>query len=162
MNRYIHVIYCDDVRNELNNKTSFIGIYGSDLFVSEMPAVLPQLFLVISVVTDAADPIESLRIVISRDDEQVAEISPSADVLAKGRQQAQANSPPGAQSLPAVYTIGAVLKIAPFPIERQGVLRVKATTEREELRGPGLRIGLAPSAKEPATPEGMLAQAPLH
>ena len=162
MNRYLHVVYCDDVRNELNNKTSLIGVYGADLLVSEMPAVLPQLFLVISVVADAAEPIERLTIVVSRDEEQLAEISPSGDDLAKGREQAQALRVQGPQSLLAIHTIGLVLRVAPFPIEQAGVLRVRAKTEREELRGPGLRIGLDPALKKPAASEKTSAEPQIH
>jgi hypothetical protein len=127
-----------------------------------MPVVLPQLFLVLSVVTDAAEPIESLTITITRDEEQLAEITPSADDLANARRLAQATKPSGEPSQ-GLNTIGVIFKIAPFPIEKPSVLRVKAKTEREELRGPGLRIGLDPTVKaQAAIAASAAAETPLH
>ena len=40
-----HAIVCDDIRQEVGNKLSFIGTYGlkPDIFVSKIPAVLPKL-----------------------------------------------------------------------------------------------------------------------
>ncbi len=38
-----YVIICDDIRQEISNKISFIGIYGKDIFVSKIPFTFPKL-----------------------------------------------------------------------------------------------------------------------
>ncbi len=41
------VLICDDVRNELGNKLSIMGIYGPELWLGKIPAVMPKLCFVI-------------------------------------------------------------------------------------------------------------------
>jgi hypothetical protein len=36
-------LFCDDVRNEVGNKLSLMGVYGQDLLLREFPATLPKL-----------------------------------------------------------------------------------------------------------------------
>jgi hypothetical protein len=42
-----HVILCDDVRNEVGNKLSFMGVYGPELWVGKLPAMMPKLCFVV-------------------------------------------------------------------------------------------------------------------
>jgi len=42
----ISVLICDDVREENGGKRSFMGIYGDNIVVKEMPKLLPQLHVV--------------------------------------------------------------------------------------------------------------------
>jgi hypothetical protein len=42
-----HVILCDDVRNEVGNKLSFMGVYGPELWVGKLPAIMPKLCFVV-------------------------------------------------------------------------------------------------------------------
>ena len=60
--RYLEVIYCDDVRQEVGNKQSLIGVYPGDLYLEALPAVLPKLCMVATLVIPAAECFESLRI----------------------------------------------------------------------------------------------------
>lgn len=46
--KFEYGIICDDIRQEIGNKHSFIGIYGSDIFVSKIPFVFPKLCFAIS------------------------------------------------------------------------------------------------------------------
>ncbi len=43
----INTILCDDVRNEVGNKLSLIGIYTKDIIFKEMPAIYSKLCFVI-------------------------------------------------------------------------------------------------------------------
>lgn len=42
-----HIILCDDVRHEVGNKLSLMGVYGADLCISRLPAMLPHLCIVV-------------------------------------------------------------------------------------------------------------------
>ncbi len=41
------VLLCDDVRNEIGNKLSIMGIYGPELWIGKLPAVMPKLCFVV-------------------------------------------------------------------------------------------------------------------
>lgn len=41
------VLLCDDVRNEVGNKLSVMGIYGPELWLGKVPAVMPKLCFVV-------------------------------------------------------------------------------------------------------------------
>jgi hypothetical protein len=41
----ITAILCDDVRQEVGNKSSLMGIYDKDIFFTDLPALLPKLCL---------------------------------------------------------------------------------------------------------------------
>ena len=43
----IHVIICDDVREEKNNKFSLMGVYGHKMIFERLPARLPKLCIVL-------------------------------------------------------------------------------------------------------------------
>ena len=46
--KFDYAIICDDIREEIRGKLSFIGIYGSNILVSKIPFVLPKLCFAIS------------------------------------------------------------------------------------------------------------------
>ncbi|MBW2737804.1 MAG: hypothetical protein JRE64_02920 [Deltaproteobacteria bacterium] len=41
--KFEYAIICDDIRQEISNKLSFIGIYGKDIFVSKISFTFPKL-----------------------------------------------------------------------------------------------------------------------
>lgn len=41
------ILLCDDIRQETGNKMSLMGVYGPDIFCSEMPMMLHRLCVVI-------------------------------------------------------------------------------------------------------------------
>jgi hypothetical protein len=43
-----YAIICDDIRHEMGNKFSLIGIYGSDLQVAQLPFLFPKLSVAIA------------------------------------------------------------------------------------------------------------------
>lgn len=43
----ISAIVCDDIRNEAGHKHSLMGIYGTEIVLNKLPAILPQLCLCI-------------------------------------------------------------------------------------------------------------------
>jgi hypothetical protein len=42
-----HTVICDDIRQEIGNKHSFIGVYGPIILVSKIPYVFPKLSFVL-------------------------------------------------------------------------------------------------------------------
>lgn len=138
MERYLHTIYCDDVRLEVGNKQSLMGIYSSDLFLPELPIALPKLCIVVNLVTPIDKPWKELTIRVTKDKETLIEApitgdqlnGPQSNIIENGEKD---NSD---RSIGLTFT----LMLAPFTIDKECILRVLAITESGELKGHGLKI----------------------
>ena len=136
--RYVHTVWCDDIRLEIGNKPSFMGIFTGGILLPAVPAVLPRLGVYTWVVSPVDKPIESLQLQVVRDDGLVlAEIKPEA---------------PPHSAIPRVE--GAtqqqvIVGVTMGPIEipegcKWFVVKVKA--DGDELEGPKFRITVNPAS----------------
>jgi len=138
MARYLHTIYCDDVRLEVGNKQSLMGIYSGDLLVSEFPVALPKLCIIVNLVTSIDKPLKELTIKVTKDNETLIEVPVTSEKLSEPQssivQNGDMNNPDRRIALNFTLTI------APFTIEKECILRVRAVTESGELKGNALKI----------------------
>lgn len=136
--RYIEAIYCDDIREEVGNKLSYMGVYSGELTVLSAPVLLPKLCIGVKVVTEKNDPFEKLdvRVIKVRGDEEI-ELLSTGDLSPPSELSGIDN---GSTFIVAQMTF----MLSPFQIDGEVTLRIKAITEREELRGMSLRIKIAP------------------
>ena len=143
--RHLEVIYCDDIREEVGNKVSFMGIYSSELTVPNAPVLLTKLCIVVKAVTDIDDPFEALdvRVVkVKGNNDEIELLSTGPVSLPTER--------PGPDTGLTRMAVQMNFILAPFQIDEETKLRVKAITEREELRGVTLRIRIVPPLAAPA------------
>lgn len=134
--RHIEVVYCDDIREEIGNKVSYMGIYSKDLFVPTAPVVLPKLCIAVKVVTDITDPFKELEVRILKGEDEV-------ELLTTG----PIPGPPDDWSSEdnSTFMIAQMaFMLAPYQIDGDTILRVRARTEREDLKGRDLRILVGP------------------
>lgn len=132
--RFLSVVYCDDVRFEVGGKHSLIGCYAGDLLVETMPAVLPKLCIFAQLYTPIEKPFGRLVFKGYRDDELFGEVGvPSAELTKEG-------PPPRAGATRAA--VGAFITLSPLSISEASVLRVEAETEDGTVIGNRLYIGL--------------------
>lgn len=145
--RYLDVIYCDDIRNEVGNKFSFMGIYTRELTIPNAPLRLPKLCIAVKVVTDIDDLFESLvvRVVKIKNGEET-ELS-STGLLP----MLPLTDLPTRDDDTTCMLIQMQFVLSPFQIEEEATLRVKATTEREELLGMALRLRIIPPPTSPTS-----------
>lgn len=141
--RFLHVTYCDDIREEVRNKYSLVGCYSTDLVLKKIPATLPKLCLHAVVVTPVARPFERLTLRILLNDESLGELELAQ--LDKAL-QSSGGIPPDATRL----TAAANITLSPFAVSESGVLRVEAITEAETLIGDRLYIRTAQIASPDA------------
>lgn len=133
--RQIDVIYCDDIREEVGNKVSYMGVYAGELRIPGAPVLLGKLCMAVRMHTPIGQPFETLevRVVKERAGEEVTEILAT-----------------GVIEQPADFTVDddAATRILaqlhfmlqPFQIDESFELRVKVKTESEELISSALRI----------------------
>lgn len=126
-------IVCDDVRNEIGNKVSYMGIYQSELIVSEFPATLAKLCFVVRARTEARNPFKKVAIKLIRDDEEVLAES-EIDV-------ATISAPPASAGGPEIWVeANMIVAFAPFQLPGPCKISARVITESEELRAGTIRI----------------------
>ncbi|MGA2554637.1 MAG: hypothetical protein ABSF20_07630 [Smithella sp.] len=71
-----YLIICDDIRHEVGNKISLIGIYNESITVQTIPFILPKLCF--HLVFDSFDHIENIEMkIISPDNQELFSSKPS-------------------------------------------------------------------------------------
>lgn len=66
--RWVSVLWCDDIRNEVGNKPSFMGVYTGELVVPALPTVLPKLCAFVRIATPKNQPFKQLKIRVEKND----------------------------------------------------------------------------------------------
>jgi len=144
--RVAFCVFCDDVRPEVGNKLSLMGLYGGDMIApGPAPVVLSKLCIVLWIIADIDDPPQrvGVRVLMPPDESERVKLDlPPLGVLVH---------PEGALRLHAQ----AVIPMTPFLLDREGFIQVMVETERETLRAGRLMVRFvdpAPSP-EPAPPQ---------
>ena len=132
MSRHIEVTFCDDIREEVGGKLSFMGIYSGDMIVPGFPVVLPKLCININVVSPIDEPVvELLQVSLYQDglDSPILTDGPFPVVTL-----------PDKDGGGIWHLVQMTLVLAPFQIDNATTLRVIVETESGKLRGRSLGI----------------------
>jgi hypothetical protein len=137
--RYVHAIWCDDIRLEVGNKPSFMGVFTGGILLPALPTVLPRLAVYIWVNTPVERPFKSLRIRITRDDGfLLMEVRPESPPAQSD--VAQHSRPDSTRQVAmAGFSLGGV----EVPVGCK-YFSIFVDTELETLEGPKLRIDVNP------------------
>lgn len=128
--------FCDDVRQEIGNKISLIGCYGSELLVESLPAVLPKLCVQIKLLTPKERPLERAVLRALLNGESLGEIEiPVLQLNTKINSFEDDDA--------SRLTYGAIMTFSPFVIEKEGTLQLVAETESGPTKGTRLKLLLA-------------------
>lgn len=151
--RFVHAIFCDDIRQEVGNKVSFMGCYQGELFVPGIPVVLPKLCVQVTISTTLERPIQSLTVRLDQGSNPLA-------AFEVGREDFLRSIPPApADATRLSASVGVIL--VPFSITGPAELRVVVITEEGEMPGPRLRIKVIPKSEAIAVPAEPLAPVDL-
>lgn len=129
-----YTLFCDDIRREFNGKLTLVGTYTGMMFiVGEAPVILPRLSLL---VTYQEEPGESDAAV------EVRVFSPGDDDEAPCFKQIireAGTRPDGGESRPLagskqLQIVRSVIEIAPFVVQQEGHVRVRAYRGADEIR----------------------------
>ena len=134
--RFVHAVFCDDIRREIGDKMSLMGCYQSELFVPFLPVVLPKLCVFVTISTPVNRPLKVLKIRLDQDKNQLALIEVSGDAML--------NAIPQAEKDVTRVLANAGLVLSPLAIAAPGEIRVVVVTEEGEIIGPRLRIKKLP------------------
>lgn len=130
----IWTIVCDDVRAEVGNKVSYMGIYGPNLLVESFPTTLLKLCLVINVRVPIKKPPKDVSVKVFQDEsvlaEQVIDV-PNVE---------QESMPDGITH----FTFTVVSQLVNLPVMERSALKVRALVDGKEMKGGQLLIDKLP------------------
>lgn len=131
--RVLTAIFCDDIRNEVGNKMSFMGCYQGELFVPSAPMALAKLCVYVTLITPIARPVRSLVFkVLQDDDKELARIEMPNEALQNSHFLIEGSATRAG--------LNAAMVFSPFLIDKRSILRVLAVTEEGEVVGPRLLV----------------------
>jgi len=136
--RYVHTIWCDDIRQEVGNKPSFMGVFTGGILLPAVPAALPRLGVYTWVMSPIDKPIESLQLQVLRDDGLVL-----AEIKSEGPTHSAAPSVDDATRQQILIGVN----MGPIEVpEGCKWFVVKVKVDGDELEGPKLRITVNPAS----------------
>lgn len=145
--RQLFAIYCDDVRQEIGNKRTYVGVYTGDLVVAaELPVVLPKLAIVANVYTPKDEPFKKLQITVTYGDKVLLDTFDLAERLSAEQSSETAITTSRGAEDPIetermqYWSYQFEFVLSPFMIDAARRLRVTATTESGEINSRALRI----------------------
>lgn len=135
-NRYAHAVVCEDVRQEVGNKLSLMGIWGSDLNIEGVPPiVLPKLAIVGWIISPIERPFKEATIRVKALDQ--SEITQTVTL------QWTSPAKPASRNLFAQFVIG----LGNMQISGPGTIETFVDIERETFLANRVHVHLnAPAA----------------
>lgn len=139
--RFVHVVFCDDIRHEMGNKVSFMGCYQREILVPVIPSILSKLCIFVTVSTPVARPFKSLAMRLHQGTNEAAVIEiPNEDIT---------RSLASVQVGDTRIMVNFAITLSPLVLTDPGEIGVLVTTEEGELAGPPLYIKVMPQLELP-------------
>lgn len=147
---YGNAVFCDDIRTEIDGKSSLIGVYTNQMFVhGDFPVTLPKFAFSITFVQKKKifDPNVGIRIFLPQDPDDAPSIQADMGEHSEGAVLAnipRPNFPMPPESDQAVVALRANLIFAPLVIAQPGAIKVRIARRGDLVRLGGLYVSKAP------------------
>lgn len=141
-------LFCDDVRQEVNSKTSYMGVYPVALAFPPNPPpdvqlLLPKLVVAVWFVTDANDKLERATINVS--------IPPGqTEIYRFDVPPEQLTPPPVTEDWIRRHSLNIVLPIMNLVLPHEGFIEVNVETEQGKISAGRLKV-VVPGRPDPTT-----------
>lgn len=142
--RCVQTIFCDDIRQEVSGKISYIGVYAKELYVNRFPAILPKLCLDIKVITPSDKPADSFVLYILKDEDVLQEITLTEEDIANGFNLSEHNNKLPEELEKIALVTGVQIIFSPLQLDEPCRLRVKVRINGEDIFGLGLIVAQLP------------------
>lgn len=134
---YLHCIYAEDVRREINEQISIIGVYQGGLKLQFVPAQIAKLVVVGMLFIPKETPPSKIVFEISKDGVQLQSVEPPEDFLTTARNDPEFTKNGG-------FTLQVVVGFAGLNVESAGKIDVRAVVDGIELQGNSLQVAVEP------------------
>lgn len=145
---WLFVTWCDDIRQEVGNKPSFMGVYTGGLVVPSLPIVLPRLCAHVQMYFPVHQRVRAIKVRVERSDGLVfaeAEIDPTAMVdHAEALNEAEDSDRDAVDSPPMLGVAAALLMGGLTLAEDTKHLRVFVDADGIVFASYRLRVNVAP------------------
>jgi hypothetical protein len=139
---YGHVVFCDDVRREIDGKLTLVGVYSGNLTVfGGFPAVLPRLCVVTWLNGPLADLMTCTKITLAG--APLGDVRPELELGEKPK-------PSFTSKDAARRQLTAILPLIPCTLYEAGAIVVNAETETGMLTIGKLEVTVAPAEESSA------------
>lgn len=140
---YGHTIFCDDIRQEVGGKLSFMGAYNGDLHIVTGEAFnLPKLAAGMTVVIPEGIEIkEPIAFAL------IHEVDGEPTVLV--RALAEGYDLPVSAPAGRVIRVSLNFQLSPFLVDREAILKARAYVNGEEVKIGALALHLGPPEEAP-------------
>ena len=138
--RYGYCIFCDDIRTEVGEKLSFIGVYNGVMFVPVLPVSLPKFCAHVTLVTPADRPYRSILLECHGPGEERPLIEEELETPQLDEQEQIAGDLRLEGTAPVSIVVAASLVFSPLKIRRPGLVTVRAVIDGEVADIAALRI----------------------
>lgn len=133
--RFTHVVYCDDIRQEVGEKTSLIGLYNGQLGVPDFPCSLPKLCIIVSVSTPKDEIIEDLILTGSYSDAEIFKME-----MGKEQIQSIVAKAPTPKEEGKYFMLQLMVILSPLQLEKPGKLKLDLLADGEKVYCAGLEV----------------------
>ena len=152
--RRLSVLWCDDIRMELGNKPSLMGVYTGTMVLASLPATLQRLSARVSIETPKENPIQRFALKIIRSDDHV--IFETLEVAAQYNTDFQ----PPPDSKMQIMVMQVQLSPVELPIECK-FFKVVAQVDGEEIESSKLFIQVNAQLLQQQVPGSVLTINPI-
>jgi hypothetical protein len=143
-----YAIYCEDIREEVSNQFSFVGVFRGAIVIAEFPALIPK--LAISITWAQHREVDRLpvryRVIFRGDGDDDITILNEGDLPL--HQQAPI------EQEEALSITDMHVRLSPFPVPKPGRLGVRLYRGEEEIRLRALTFAAPLTDGEAPPPEG--------
>jgi hypothetical protein len=144
---YGHVTFCDDIRYELNGKSTLVGVYGTEMrLFGEAPLMIPELHAVVDLNFDPENlpPNGVIKIIKSGSEEVVCE--QSFAFPDKGETRTDTAFHPESDAI-SFTRLSAHFLMRNVLVDEPCRLKVRAFIEKDEIRIGSLYVWFVPPSE---------------
>lgn len=133
--RFVFCLYADDIRQEVSDKVSLMGIYqGGINVIGPAPQALPKLVISAFFNTAIDHPVSEMSVDVLFNETVLQNVSPPSETI----QEAQTIA--GRNSAVRQLSMQLVCVLQPLVITGDGILRVRVRADGETFESNGLQI----------------------
>lgn len=141
----VFAVFCDDIRHEVGNKASLIGIYNGDLLASDLPIFMPRLGVMFQLRTALDYELSNVTYKITSGDEIVMQVD--ITVEAGPGQSRISESRPDGQDPTSFRSVVSFLAIPPMTFTSPCTLRAIAIANGVEYMAGKLHVSKVPAQR---------------
>jgi hypothetical protein len=145
-----YTIFCDDVRQESNGKLFYIGVYQGDMIIHVQPPTMLPSF--VAIVHYLERPGESGLPVKMKMFAPGAESTPIFEFDVPVEQMRSSPLPPDKEGEDKVLRASIPMKLAPFIVPSEGLIKIRAYRGDDEIRLGTLRVQFQTPPTAPVVP----------